>query len=181
MKPENASQLVARFVIGQVSPEEVVEWALTCLQQGVDSPTLPVVAGYTNAELARDVHGFRDDVSKVFRELDFVIPSVEESREVFTRYLCNGIISGTLDGDKAHFELYELWRESNYQPELAYNSRLEPFMYLSDSLGLVEMGEEPVVNGLTSENYLDYLKLECVKYLEGEKPTLGEQGIVPNP
>ena len=168
MNLENASHLVARFVIGEVDPKEIVDWAISCLQRGIDSPTLPVVAGYTEVECSRDTLDFRDDVAKLFGELGFVLPSVNDAREIFAGYLCEGILDNSLSGDKAHFELYELWRESNCQPELTYNSRLEPFMYLSDSLGLVEMGEEPVVSGLTIENYPDYLKKECARYLEGE-------------
>ena len=120
-------------------------------------------------------------MTKVFNELDLVLPSVNEARDIFASYLDEGIIAGSRSADKAHFELYELWRESNYQPELTYNVRLEPFIYLSDSLGLVETGEKPCVNGLTAKNYLDYLKQECAIYLEGVKSKQGEQDAAGNP
>ena len=50
---------MARFVIGAIAPEEIVAWAITCLQRGINSPTLPVVAGYTEVELPRNLLEFR--------------------------------------------------------------------------------------------------------------------------
>ena len=179
MNPVDTSYLVARFVVGDAAPEELVEWAIACMQDGLESRTLPIVAGYTKVELSNDTGDFRNDVTRLFKEFEISLPSMNAAREWFARYLCEGIIGDSLCPDSAHFELYELWRESNYQPELEYQPRLEPFMYLSDSLGLVEMGEVPVVNGLTSENYHDFLKKECRIYLEAEKPMLGEQAVPP--
>ena len=177
MNPEDTAYLVARFVVGDAAPEEIVEWAISCMQDGIESTTLPIVAGYTRKELSNDTGDFRDDVTRLFSELEVSLPSVNDARESFACYLCEGIIDDSLCPDRAHFELYELWRESNCQPELKYQPRLEAFMYLSDSLGLVEMGEMPVVNGLTNENYHDFLKKECRVYLEFVKTRKGEQGV----
>ena len=75
MNPKDTSKLVARFVIGQVAPKEIVEWAIGCMQRGVDSPTLSIVAGYTEAELLRDIQSFREDVTKVFKEFGVIFPT----------------------------------------------------------------------------------------------------------
>ena len=154
MNPVDTSYLVARFVVGDAAPEELVEWAIACMQDGLESRTLPIVAGYTKVELSNDTGDFRNDVTRLFKEFEISLPSMNAARECFARYLCEGIIGDSLCPDSARFELYELWRESNYQPELEYQPRLEPFMYLSDSLGLVETGEVPIVNGSVSYTHL---------------------------
>ena len=60
MNPVDTSYLVARFVVGDAAPEELVEWAIACMQDGLESRTLPIVAGYTKVELSNDTGDFRN-------------------------------------------------------------------------------------------------------------------------
>jgi len=166
MNIKKSSQFAARFYLNKVTSREIVEWAMECMQEGVDSTALSVVASYTQIEFSRDVRSFSDDVLKLFDELGVTLESDFEASDVYARYLCEGIIDGSLRSKQAHNELYELWSDSFYDPKTG-NERLSPFMYLCDAMELLEMGECSTIKSLTKENYIDHLKQECEKYLLG--------------
>ena len=169
MNLEKPSPLAARFIINEVTPSEIVEWAITSLQQGISTPTLPVVAGYTSTELAGSLQNFRTDVTKVFHELGLTIPSEKEAQIIFACYLCEGILNKSIPEDAGLLKLYELWRNANYHPELSSDINLRPFMYITNSLENIEIGEISLIKGLTKDNYSDHLRQECINYLAVEK------------
>lgn len=74
-----------------------------------------------------------------------------------------------VDLEHAHNVLYEIWQKTNYDPEFKGDRRFDVWMYLQDSLRLVEEGHEPLLpqfKGLSKKSYHDILKREALRFIE---------------
>lgn len=158
-------ELAARFVLDSASPKILINWAIDLVLKEDEHDSIAIVAGYSETEAQNDAAEFSNDFKRVLSDLDIELPSEQEARIKLPTYICKSIIAGDTSPDQGHTELYELWRDSNYDDKLTYQKDLEGFMYLSDSLGLVCTGEEPLLDrfeGLTEDSYTSFLIDELI-------------------
>lgn len=100
-----------------VGANVLIDTALQALLEGVDSPSLPLLAGLTRREEAEAHDLFR----AVAEELGIAPPSPVETqiqRWQLVRWLCDAIASGTADPDPAGFLIWDQAWDQLDRPDL---------------------------------------------------------------
>lgn len=92
------SVLVARAA-GELSGEEMVDWAVDALSAGFDSPSLRVLAGLMPSEaLVRDAEPI---LRQAVRELGIQVPDLEAMRRAYVPIVCRALLQGDLSPTEA--------------------------------------------------------------------------------
>jgi hypothetical protein len=113
--------LLARVTLGEVEPEMAVEWAITQLVGGADTPELRTLAGATRRLITRD--DARRSLAAVAGEVGREVPSIDGCIALRGRTIANDIVQmrvEPLEGLRAILALWRLDGSSIDLPVLAW-------------------------------------------------------------
>ncbi len=121
----NFKQLLAKYVIGNITTEQLPELAVVVLEDGLQSPSLCILAGLSKDESPSLIeHYFK----LTLEELNIVLPN---KREAAIEYALT-IVDEILAGEK---EIISGSRELVYKAIDAYDFYSESKQYSYDSIG----------------------------------------------
>lgn len=176
MPQPSTNRLLTAYALGDATSKEMIDWATAILTGGRDSPHLRVLAGYTESQAEADLEDFRADFRRTLEELDLELPPKRTAYRDYACFICEAILEETIPLRQGHRVLYSIWQEVNYG--IGGAQIFEPFMYLEDSLSLVEEGYSPLMErfeGLNSSTYPDILRSEARLFLDAHCKSEAEQ------
>ena len=166
--PSNTNELIARYRIGSVTDVELIGWAEELLLLDHYSDSVPVLAGYHPQYAKSEREDFLSTFEQAVVDVGLEPPPLTEAYEKYGEYLCRGIIEGFIKPSVGHKELYEIWVSCAYKKDTPSSEMFAGFMYLDDSMGLLDEGYDPLLDrlkGLSVETYPHFLKEECRLFL----------------
>ena len=167
MPATHTKRLLTAYAIGDATSKDVIEWATTMLIDGHDTPHLCMLAGYSESQAESNLEEFRADFRRTLKELGLELPPERTAYEDHACFICEAILDGAISFRKGHRILYSIWQEVNYG--IGGAQIFEPFMYLEDSLSLVEEGYPPLMErftGLNEETYQNILRNEARLFID---------------
>ena len=163
---QRISELVGRRALGEPVEAKLIAWACDMLAEGHDAKSLRFLAGGTENDSSLDIG---DEFDQALIELGYSPPPKREALDDYGCFVCRCIVDGNVDLENAHRILYEIWMKTNYDPEIEGDRRFDVWMYLQDSLELVEDGYQPLLPqfvGLSKKTYHDILKREAQSFID---------------
>ena len=113
--------------------QEMIAWALTCLQAGLDSQSLRLLASAYHEEDREVVHLFQDAA----RELNILLPALE-TFDWIEKLICLEILNDSVKPIAGLKSLYKLWQQAGM------NETFINWVYLDDSIDLLKDGYSPL-------------------------------------
>ena len=164
-RSDHTEALVIRYALAEASREECIAWACDMLVTGHDTKHLRYLAGRSHIDLDSEVFS---DFESSLRELNHKVPPKADSLHEYSCYICQKIVGLELDSGKGHAVLYKIWIANVGDPR-RLDRRYDIWMYISDSLKLLEDGYSPLIPeiaDLTAETYPDIVRREAQKFLD---------------
>jgi hypothetical protein len=159
-------ELLGRRALGERVAPQLVAWAADMLVEGHDSKSLRFLAGHAETDSPSEIG---EEFDRALGELGHSLPPRREALDDYACFVCQCIVNGTVNLDNAHTVLYEIWKETHHDPKKRrMDGRFDIWMYLSDSLQLVEDGYGPILpelEGLSAASYPAFLKLKAGQFL----------------
>lgn len=168
MTDHSTRKLLVSYAVGECQTADIIAWACEKLGEGLDSPHLRLLAGYLPAEVERDSAEFWKDFRQTLTELGIKTPPERDAFADYTCFICKAMVDGLMPPKQGHGILYEIWAETNFNPAKRIDDRFESWMYLDDSLELIEKGYPallPRFEGLNRGNYEQFVKDEAKSFL----------------
>ena len=163
------SSISRLFSIGEATPDMIISWAESQLIEGQYTDHLAVVAGYSVELVAESQGEFYMDFVNAIEELghSFTPTPPSEQQAVL---VCEAYLEGDISAEKALILLYELWRYMAYHVEDGAGDKIQPFMYLSDTLVYLEEAEGDLClvdrfSGISLSNWKVYFDREVKDFL----------------
>ena len=98
---------VALDVLGLIQADDLSGLAVSWLQEGVDSPSLAVLAGGSSRSDPRELHHLLHEAS---RELGFDVPSPQAAAEIAKRFFAQEVVAGAMPpADGAYRIIYDVY------------------------------------------------------------------------
>jgi hypothetical protein len=156
------------YLLLRMSVKDMVAWAVCCLEVGIETEPILLLAG---ADFEPDA-----EVRRLFRNsaasLSVYLPEENSGhvREWMARQICQNIISGKTDEMTGLKQMYALWLDAGM------GEQFSNWMYLDDSIDLINDGYQgigPFVS-LTRESICSTIRKEAeatvkvIMVLEGE-------------
>ena len=154
--------------MGYVDDHDIITWAEQLLIGDFYSDSIACLAGYPQKQAQVDREDFISYFEQAVSDLRLELPPTEDAHEEYGEYLCRGIIDGSIKPAEGHRALYQLWCSCCYESNTPNSRIFEGFMYLDDSMGILDEGYGPLLDrleGLSVESYPDFLKEECRLFL----------------
>ena len=157
---EETNTLIAKWYLvqnhfGSVSARNFSDWAISLLEQGVDSKNIRILASMFNTDVFLEVE---DYFLRSLKDLDWKFPNTEECLEIYARLIAAEIV----DGKIKPFDGCVIMRE--------IHASLDYPQHLSNWISLYWAGDDLYWEGeeLTTE-YLDkQIVQEAKRFLSGE-------------
>jgi hypothetical protein len=166
---QRISELVGRRTLGEPVEAKLIAWACDMLAEGHDTKSLRLLAGGIKNDSPQEI---AEEFNQALIQLGYSIPSKREALNDYGCFVCRRIVDGEIDLDIAHKVLYDIWQKTVYDSEFKGDRRFDVWMYLSDSLGLIEGGLVkdgfvllPQFKGLSRNTYHDILKCEAQSFI----------------
>lgn len=147
-RPRTTVALFYFRATNQISASEYVDWAVSLLKQGLDSPSLRILAGLDSSNLFEA----EDYLRRTLRELRIDEPDFETSARTYACDLCKAIMTGTLAPRDGVAELCKVWVATDYATEYSI------WPYLNDIIDLVDPE--------SSEDIEDQILKEAKQFIE---------------
>jgi hypothetical protein len=108
-------KLLARRSLGSATSSDYVDWALTELLAGTDTPNLRILAGLPKPPYWPEVQLY---FARTLDDLGLTLPEPEAYLREYVQDIARAILSGvTAPMDGCH-EIYEIWMETGYPGHL---------------------------------------------------------------
>jgi hypothetical protein len=152
---EIACSIWLDYLLLRMSTKDMVAWAVGCLEVGIETEPILLLAG---ADFEPDA-----EVRRLFRNstasLSVYLPEENSGhvREWMARQVCQNIISGKTGEMTGLKQMYALWLEAGM------GKQFSNWMYLDDSIDLINDGYQgigPFV-GLTKESICSTIRKEA--------------------
>jgi hypothetical protein len=135
---------------------EYVDWAMDCLEEGLDSKSLRLLAGFDKK------HPYKSDFEELFRqslnELDWKYLSNEEVLFDYTKSLARQILSGEIKPAKGVEKIYGIYIQLGLPSEL----QIWDLLYDGHSSDWYDRSRWlPFMSTYNHEKWLDAVKLEA--------------------
>ena len=149
---EITKQLFARIYLDNITSDNFVDWAIDCLEEGLDTKNLRMLA-------ASEKPYYSDEIeirfNKTLNELSWQKPTKEESLFSYAKEFADKIVNGSLSPTEGLRDIYLISLELNYPP------KLKAWLYLNE-------GHDPETNEWLYDTY-GYSKMEREKWIEAIK------------
>jgi hypothetical protein len=108
-------KLLAKRFRGALTAGDYVDWALSELLAGVDTPNLRILAGLSKPPYWPEVDFY---FQKTLADLGWSLPEPEAYLREYVLDLARAILAGEVPPAVACHEMYEIWRARNYPASL---------------------------------------------------------------
>lgn len=163
------NELFGKYVLGTIRPEDYILWAEQQMLAGVDSPSLPVLAGM---DLARPIDSIEvyEWFRKVTGELNIDWPEEHAALQRYSEILCQQILDGQLEPNHGLSSLAKLYAANDYSGGL-----YAIWDCLEEDISLLYSEYGAIFNtGLTKDNTADYIRNAARQYLQLSRLELPE-------
>ena len=96
----------ARRAVHWAGAEAAIDWAVSALEAGHDTPSLRQLAGLT--VLSTSVFEVDELIQRIFKEVGLAVPTSEDAKRWLLRDVARRICDGSLDGDEGATQIYRL-------------------------------------------------------------------------
>lgn len=135
------NNLLANRYMGRATYEDLVDWAIGCLERNLDSKNIRILASMRTSLYPSEVEYY---FSRSLQDLGWTMPDRRECLFNYARYIAQQIISGDLppqDGClRVHRLAYELDHPDEFRPWCHLNGGFDPTSY--NELQEAELDEE---------------------------------------
>jgi hypothetical protein len=163
---EITKQLFAMIYLEKITSDNFVDWAIDCLEEGLDTNNLRMLA-------ASEKPYYSDEIeikfNKTLVEFGWKKPTKEESLFSYAKGFADKINNEIISPAEGLRDIYLISLELNYPP------KLKAWLYLNE-------GHDPVTNEWLYDDY-GYSKMEKEKWIEAikrEAKKLSETVFVPH-
>ncbi|HRH40943.1 MAG TPA: hypothetical protein PKY82_04810 [Pyrinomonadaceae bacterium] len=158
---EITKQLFARIYLDKITSDNFVDWAIDCLEEGLDTKSLRLLAGLDKN------HPIEADFNELFRksldELGWKYLGEKEVLLDHAQNLAKKILSGELDPIKGSEQIHQIYIQLHFPDELQY------WRYLDDG-HLSEWFDKvwwiPFMQKYNHKNWLEAVMREAKKLSE---------------
>lgn len=150
--------------------EHVVAWAVAALEQGLETPSLAILAGLS----PDDEFEIESYLNEAVAELSRTRPDPEQALWEWARWVAHAVTIETHPWDPCLAELNSLFYATDH------DRRLVRFLHLSDDLDRIENGESPLFfPNLTRTTAVGILQSEARMFLAAHREPLSvlESGL----
>ena len=164
MNDENV-KFFAKYCLGEVSPKDFSDWAVNCLEKGIDTKNIRILASMFNAQYTSEVETYfirsLDDLNRDFPKKEKVLPEYAE-------LVAKEILSKKIKAIEGANEIYKVYRNLGYEPELANCEYLNMKMHPETYEDLVYERKGVEYKYLLEESIIE----EAAKMIYGKKTTV---------
>jgi hypothetical protein len=122
---DETKKLIAKLYMNKAYSENLVDWAVSCLENGIDSKNIRILASMQKGFSFYEVE---DYFHRSLKDLGWQYPSKEEALIWYLKNLAKKILSGEVDAIEGCHKIY------NIAYSLDYPSELKNWIYLDDGL-----------------------------------------------
>lgn len=108
-------QLFARIYLDKTTSDDFVDWAIACLEEGLDTKSLRMLAASDKPYYSIEIE---DRFNKTLNELNWEKPSRKESLLSYAKLFAREIVDKKISPLKGSHEIFLLSLELDYPPEL---------------------------------------------------------------
>ena len=144
-------KLWAERYLGTATPEDYVDWAVTCLESDLDSKNIRILASLRNTSSSSEVE---DYFYRSLKDLGWTMPDKRECLFAYARGLAQQIVSGDLQPVNGCEQIYRIVYELQYPHEMI------AWLYLDEGLSPDDLGD------LHGAAWDDAIKSEAARFLE---------------
>lgn len=155
------NELFGKYALGTIRPEDYIAWAEQLLTTGIESPSLPVLAGM---DLNRPVDSIEvyECFRKVTTELGIDWPDESAALQRYSEILCQKILEEKIEPGHGLSSLAKLYAANDYSGGL-----YATWDCLEEDISLLYTEHGAIFNtGLTEENRDDYIRKVARQYLQ---------------
>ena len=109
------NKLLAETHMGVVTSEDYVRWAVTCLESGLDSKNIRILASLEKPLYSPDVDFY---FRRCLKDLGWTMPERRECLLNYARDFARQVVSGDLSPDDGSTKIYRIAVALNYPQEL---------------------------------------------------------------
>ncbi len=154
-------ELFGKYALGVVRAEDYIAWAEQQLTAGIESPSLPVLAGM---DLVRPLDSIEvyEWFQKVTKELGIDWPDDSDALQTYSEILCRQIVDGTIPPASGLTQLARLYPASDYTEGIfaLWDSLEEDICLTFSDYGAI------FNTGLTRDNSDEYIRNVARQYLK---------------
>ena len=153
---EVTKQFFVKLYLQKASSDDYVDWAIDCLEEGLDSKSLRLLAGMSKT------HSITADFEDLFRqslsELNWNYLDKKESLFNLAKEIAKQILSGEIESVEAVDRIHEVY------VQLGYPAKLEMWNLLYDghSYDWYDKSWIPFMSTYNHERWLQYVQLEAI-------------------
>ncbi len=122
---EATKQFFVKFYLQQASSDDYVDWAIACLEDGLDSKNLRMLASMGKPFYSSEIE---DKFRLALTELGFKYPSEKETLENYVKDLAKAIVKGEINPSDGCHKIY------NVGVFLEYPREMTSWTFLDDGL-----------------------------------------------
>ena len=166
-------KLFAKHCFREASAKDFSDWAIYCLEQGIDSKNIRILASMFNAQYVSEVETY---FIRSLDDLNWNYPIKEKCLPEYAKLTAKQILNKEIDIFIGCNEIYKVYRNLDYDPELTN------WDYLSGSIH-PETYEDLVFekNGIEYKHLLEVAIMEeASKMIYGNKSIVWETEIKPS-
>lgn len=166
-------KLFAKHCFREASAKDFSDWAIFCLEQGINSKNIRILSSMFNAQYVSEVETY------FFRSLDDLnwnYPLAENFLLEYAKLIAKQIIKKEIDIIAGSYEIYKIYLHLDYPPELTNWDYLHHGMHPETYEDLVFEK-----NGIEYKHLLEVAIMEeASKMIYGNKSTVWETEIKPS-
>ncbi len=166
-------KLFSKYCLHETSAKDFSDWAIYCLEHGIDSKNIRILASMFTAQYESEVSTY---FFKSLDDLNWNYPSAENCLLDYAKLIANQILSNDIDLIKGSNEIYKAYLHLDYAPELANWDYLHGGMHPENYEDLVFN-----TNGIEDKHLLEEaIKEEAAKMIYGKKTTVHQIKVKPD-
>lgn len=95
---EATKNLIAEIYMGKAGSEQFIDWAVSCLEQGIDSKNIRILASMGTSFYTYEIE---DRFSCCLKDLGWEFPKTVETLFEYTKFIAKQILNGQIEPFKA--------------------------------------------------------------------------------
>lgn len=112
---EETVKFFAKYQFGDVSAKDFSDWAIDCLEKGIDSKNIRILASMFNAQSVSEIE---DYFFRSLSDLNWKLPAKEDFLPQYTNLIAKQILNKEIDAVSGCHEIYKVYRTLDYKKEL---------------------------------------------------------------
>lgn len=155
----------AKYCFGEVSPKEFSDWAVNCLEKGIDTKNIRILASTFNVQYTSEAETY---FIRSLDDLNWDYPIKEKVLPEYAELVAKEILSKKINAIEGANEIYKVYRKIDYETELANWEYLDMGMHPETYEDLVYERNGAEYKHLLEEAIIE----EAAKIIYGKKTTV---------